>query len=139
MAKYTGINIPIEFSATVPGVDIRKHPKMREKNPTAVAQEGPESQPGHWPEKTKPTPHEERMVYPGDGMILAEDLFLWKTAYPMRLGIISYIHGNLEALKQVLADIDQSELNGVVCLGDNIGYGPEPEEVVRLIRKRNIP
>lgn len=66
-------NIPIEFSATVSGVDIRKHPKMRDKNPTAVAQEGPESQPGHWPEKTKPTPHEERMVYPGEGMILAED------------------------------------------------------------------
>ncbi|NOR04788.1 MAG: metallophosphoesterase [Deltaproteobacteria bacterium] len=57
----------------------------------------------------------------------------------MRLGIISDIHGNLEALKQVLADIDQSELNGVACLGDNIGYGPEPEEVVKLIRKRNIP
>jgi catechol 2,3-dioxygenase-like lactoylglutathione lyase family enzyme len=66
-------NIPIEFSATVPGVDIRKHPKMRDKNPTAVAQEGPESLPGHWPEKTKSTRHEERMVYPGEGMILAED------------------------------------------------------------------
>jgi catechol 2,3-dioxygenase-like lactoylglutathione lyase family enzyme len=66
-------NIPIEFSATVPGVDIRKHPKMRDKSPTAIAQEGPESQPGHWPEKTKPTAHEERMVYPGEGMILAED------------------------------------------------------------------
>jgi predicted phosphodiesterase len=57
----------------------------------------------------------------------------------MRLGIISDIHGNLEALRQVLADIDQSELNGVACLGDNIGYGPEPDEVVKLIRKRNIP
>jgi predicted phosphodiesterase len=57
----------------------------------------------------------------------------------MRLGIISDIHGNLEAFKQVLADIDQSELDGVACLGDNIGYGPEPEDVVNLIRKRNIP
>lgn len=57
----------------------------------------------------------------------------------MRLGIISDIHGNLEALRQVLADIDQSELDGVACLGDNIGYGPEPDEVVKLIRKRNIP
>ncbi len=66
-------NIPIEFSATVPGVDVRKHPKMRDKNPTPVAQEGPESQPRHWPEKTNPTPPEERMVYPGEGMILAED------------------------------------------------------------------
>jgi hypothetical protein len=83
MVKYTGFihsiyafdpnNIPIEFSAPVPGVDIRKHPKMKDKKPTAVAQEGPEPQPGHWPEGTKPTPHEERMVYPGEGIILAED------------------------------------------------------------------
>ncbi|MBN1841950.1 MAG: metallophosphoesterase [Deltaproteobacteria bacterium] len=57
----------------------------------------------------------------------------------MRLGIISDIHGNLEAFKQVLADIDQSEVDDVACLGDNIGYGPESEEVVKLIRKRNIP
>ena len=57
----------------------------------------------------------------------------------MRLGIISDIHGNIEAFKEVLADIDQSGVDGVACLGDNIGYGPEPEEVVRLIRKRNIP
>ncbi|MBN1841951.1 MAG: VOC family protein [Deltaproteobacteria bacterium] len=66
-------NIAIEFSATVTDVDIRKHPKMRDKNPTPVAREGPESQPGHWPEKTKPTPPEERMVYPGEGMVLVED------------------------------------------------------------------
>jgi catechol 2,3-dioxygenase-like lactoylglutathione lyase family enzyme len=66
-------NVPIEFSAAVPGVDIRNHPKMRDKNSTAVAREGPESQPGHWPENIKPTPHEDRMVYPGEGMILAED------------------------------------------------------------------
>jgi catechol 2,3-dioxygenase-like lactoylglutathione lyase family enzyme len=65
-------NIPIEFSATVPEVNIRKHPKMRDKRPSAVAQEGPEPQPGHWPEVTKPTPEEERMVYPGEGMILTE-------------------------------------------------------------------
>ncbi|MBW2567162.1 MAG: VOC family protein [Deltaproteobacteria bacterium] len=66
-------NIPIEFSAPVPGVNIRKHPKMRDKRPSAVAQEGPEPQPGHWPEVIKAIPHEERMVYPGEGMILTED------------------------------------------------------------------
>ncbi len=66
-------NIPIEFSAPVLDVNIRKHPKMRDKRPSAVAREGPELQPGHWPEVTKPTPHEERMVYPGEGMILTED------------------------------------------------------------------
>jgi catechol 2,3-dioxygenase-like lactoylglutathione lyase family enzyme len=66
-------NIPIEFSAPVPGVNIRKDPKMGDKRPSAVAQEGPEPQPGHWPEVIKATPHEERMVYPGEGMILTED------------------------------------------------------------------
>ena len=57
----------------------------------------------------------------------------------MRLAIISDVHGNLEALKEVLADIDQSQVDSVVCLGDNIGYGPEPEGVVRLVRERYIP
>ena len=65
-------NIPIEFSAPVPGVDLRKYPKMRDKGPTAIAQEGPEPQPGHWAQTTNPTPEEERMVYPGEGMVLAE-------------------------------------------------------------------
>jgi len=56
----------------------------------------------------------------------------------MRLAIISDIHGNLEAFRQVLKDMDASSLDDVVCLGDNIGYGPDPEEVVRLLRRRNI-
>ena len=43
-------NIPIEFSAPVPGVDMKKRPKNKDKSPTAVAQEGPEPQPGHWPQ-----------------------------------------------------------------------------------------
>lgn len=63
-------NIPIEFSAPVPGVDIRKNPKMKDKSPSTVAREGPEPQPGTWPEGVSPTPPEDRMVYPGEGMIL---------------------------------------------------------------------
>ena len=57
----------------------------------------------------------------------------------MRLAIISDIHGNLEAFRQVLEDMDRSAVDDAVCLGDNIGYGPDPEEVVRLLRSRNIP
>jgi predicted phosphodiesterase len=57
----------------------------------------------------------------------------------MRIAVVSDIHGNLEALRRVLADIDQSGIDSVVCLGDNVGYGPEPEGVVNLIRERNIP
>jgi catechol 2,3-dioxygenase-like lactoylglutathione lyase family enzyme len=65
-------NIPIEFSAPVPGVDIRKRPAMKDKKPSTVALEGPEPQSGHWPEVTRPTPQEDRLVYPGEGMDLLE-------------------------------------------------------------------
>ena len=65
-------NIPIEFSAPVPGVDIRKHPRMKDKRPTAVSQEGPEPQAGTWPDIIKDTQSEERRVYPGEGMNLVE-------------------------------------------------------------------
>ncbi len=65
-------NIPIEFSAPVPDVDIRKNPKMKDKMPTALAQEGPEPRPRAWPEQIRPTPPDERVAYPGDGMILVE-------------------------------------------------------------------
>ena len=57
----------------------------------------------------------------------------------MRIGVISDIHGNLEAFMEVLKDLELSGVERVVCLGDNIGYGPEPERVVGLIRARNIP
>jgi catechol 2,3-dioxygenase-like lactoylglutathione lyase family enzyme len=63
-------NIPIEFSAPVPGADIRKHPAMRDKKPSTAALDGPEAQPGHWPEVSRPTPQKERFVYPGEGMDL---------------------------------------------------------------------
>ncbi len=57
----------------------------------------------------------------------------------MKLAVISDIHGNLGALKKVLADIDIRGIKTVVCLGDNIGYGPEPDQVIKLLRSRNIP
>ena len=66
-------NIPIEFSAPVPRVDVRRQPKMRDKNPSAVAQEGPERQHGHWPEIDTPTPENERTVYPGEGRVFTTE------------------------------------------------------------------
>jgi len=42
----------------------------------------------------------------------------------MKIGIISDIHGNLEALKAVLMELDDVER--LVCLGDIVGYGPDP-------------
>jgi predicted phosphodiesterase len=52
----------------------------------------------------------------------------------MRLAILSDIHGNLEAFQAVCADLPQQRLDGVVCLGDMIGYGPDPEDVIRGVR-----
>ena len=59
-------NIAIEFSAPVPGVDVRATPVMADKDPTAEARKGPEPQPGVWPEVTHPTPESEREVYDGE-------------------------------------------------------------------------
>lgn len=44
--------------------------------------------------------------------------------------IISDIHGNLEALEAVLADIQQQGISEIYCLGDIIGYGPNPCECI---------
>lgn len=65
-------HIPIEFSAPVPGVDIRNHPKMKDRRPTSVSREGPDPQPGFWPEGAGAPPVEDRKVYPGEGRVLVE-------------------------------------------------------------------
>lgn len=51
----------------------------------------------------------------------------------MRTAIVSDIHGNLEALVQVLADIATQSIDRVVCLGDTVGYGPNPRECVDYV------
>ena len=50
------------------------------------------------------------------------------------LAILSDIHANLEAFEAVCADLRRRGVERVFCLGDNIGYGPDPEEVVRRMR-----
>jgi predicted phosphodiesterase len=57
----------------------------------------------------------------------------------MRIAVLSDIHGNLEALREVLADLDRRGVDRTVSLGDNVGYGPAPEAVVRILRERRIP
>lgn len=57
----------------------------------------------------------------------------------MRLAIISDIHGNATAFEAVLADIDKyAAAEAIYCLGDNVGYGPEPEKVMTMIREHRI-
>ena len=53
---------------------------------------------------------------------------------PMRYAIFSDIHANLRAWEQVLADIAEQRADVLVCLGDVVGYGPRPEEVLNAIR-----
>jgi catechol 2,3-dioxygenase-like lactoylglutathione lyase family enzyme len=65
-------NIPIEFSAPVLEVDVRKHPRMKDKQPTETALEGSEPISGHWPQPGTPLSSERRLVYPGEGQVLAE-------------------------------------------------------------------
>lgn len=57
----------------------------------------------------------------------------------MKLAVISCIHGNIEALDAVLADIDQQKAEEIYCLGDLVGYGPYPNEVVEKVRSLDIP
>lgn len=49
------------------------------------------------------------------------------------------IHANLPALEAVLANMEARELSPLYCLGDLVGYGTFPNEVIEIIRKRNIP
>jgi len=55
------------------------------------------------------------------------------------LAILSDVHGNLEALTSVLADMDAQGVSRAVCLGDMVGYGPEPDACVKLLRARAVP
>ena len=49
---------------------------------------------------------------------------------PVRRALISDIHGNLEALEVVLDDIKAQGITEIFCLGDIIGYGPNPRECI---------
>ena len=66
-------HIPIEFSAPVAGVNLRRQPKMLDRHPAAVALEGPDPVFQRWPSVKRPTPREERVVYPGEGAVFADD------------------------------------------------------------------
>jgi len=52
----------------------------------------------------------------------------------MRYAILSDIHGNLESLQRAFEHLAPEDR--VLCLGDTVGYGPNPNECVRMIRER---
>lgn len=51
----------------------------------------------------------------------------------MKRAIISDIHGNLDALEAVLADIHDQGADTIYCLGDVVGYGPNPRECLEIV------
>jgi diadenosine tetraphosphatase ApaH/serine/threonine PP2A family protein phosphatase len=51
----------------------------------------------------------------------------------MRVAVISDVHANRHALDAVLAEIEADAVDAVWCLGDTVGYGPEPNECCRLV------
>ncbi len=62
----------------------------------------------------------------------------------MRIAVLSDIHSNMDAFSAVLDDIEGAAREGgpidqVISLGDNIGYGPEPEEVMLRLKQDKIP
>lgn len=56
-----------------------------------------------------------------------------------RVALFSDVHGNLPALEAVLGDIDAAGPGEVYCLGDLVGYGPRPGDVIDRIRQASIP
>jgi putative phosphoesterase len=55
----------------------------------------------------------------------------------MQVAVISDIHSNFAALDRVLMEIEKQKIKTIYCLGDMIGYGNEPEEVIQALRLRN--
>ncbi len=56
----------------------------------------------------------------------------------MKIAIISDLHGNITATKEVLEDIKSKKVDKIYCTGDLVGYAPFPNEIIELIRNNNI-
>lgn len=56
-----------------------------------------------------------------------------------RVALFSDIHANLDALTAALDDIAESGIEERYCLGDLVGYGPDPAAVIDAVRSSGIP
>jgi predicted phosphodiesterase len=56
----------------------------------------------------------------------------------MRVAVISDIHGNWHALDAVLTAIEQDAPDELWCLGDLVGYGPEPNRCTEVVEERTV-
>lgn len=57
----------------------------------------------------------------------------------MLIAVIADLHANLEATTTVFKEIDKRSPDKTICLGDLGGYNSQPNEVIDIIRERNIP
>ena len=57
----------------------------------------------------------------------------------MRIAIIGDVHANLPALRAVIGDIARIGAEAIYCVGDVVGRGPHPNEVVEELRRLEIP
>ncbi len=57
----------------------------------------------------------------------------------MRIAIMGDIHANLPALEAVIDDVAHIGAEGLYCVGDVVGRGPHPNEVVDLLRTLDVP
>jgi predicted phosphodiesterase len=53
----------------------------------------------------------------------------------MKLAVLSDVHANLEALRSVFAFVKEARPDRVFFLGDAVGYGPDPNECLDLLRQ----
>jgi hypothetical protein len=51
----------------------------------------------------------------------------------MRIAIVSDLHANLTAWQTVLADLADLKAEQIICLGDVVGYGPHPVELLESV------
>jgi putative phosphoesterase len=56
----------------------------------------------------------------------------------MKIALFSDVHANLPAMEACFKSIDEQKPDAIYCLGDLVGYNVWPNEVIRLIRERNI-
>lgn len=55
-----------------------------------------------------------------------------------KIAVISDIHGNYPALRAILDTLEQEDPSEWICLGDIVGYGPNPSECIQEIRDRDM-
>ena len=54
----------------------------------------------------------------------------------MRWALLADVHGNLEALRAVLRDLEDWPDHRLICAGDIVGYGPDPQPCLELLGER---